>query len=110
MFPIMNESPFNSNSYSLNLNGVHFLTFTNEIFSLIDINKKSSSNNNNNNNSSQSPESSIESLFKWIENDLKKANQNRHLVPWIIVFNPSKLIECLELVCNLTRINNFKKK
>jgi hypothetical protein len=70
MFPMMGQTPFNSTTYSLDVNGVHFISYSFGSPFASDLDKK------------------FENLIKWLENDLIKANKNRHLIPWIIVLLP----------------------
>ncbi len=82
MFPMMGQTPFNSSTYSVDVNGVHFVSYSFVSPYTLDMDKK------------------FENLIKWLENDLIKANKNRHLVPWIIVLLPN----------NYDSINEFDKR
>lgn len=68
MLPLKGTVPFNSYFYSLDINGVHFISYSAEFFETkID-------------NFSQ-----LENQIKMIKDDLIRAQDNRHLVPWIVV-------------------------
>jgi hypothetical protein len=58
------QYPFNSSIYSFDSNGVHFVTFN------LPANARTNSS----------------FLFEWLINDLKTANENRNVVPWIVVY------------------------
>ena len=53
--------------YSMDMGLIHFIGFSTEVL-FYDVNNE------------KQPQ------FEWLENDLKKANQNRNERPWIVVF------------------------
>lgn len=78
MFPLssLNEQE-NQFIYGLDVNGVHFCTFSIGIFMQRETNSKIQIDQ-------------LESKIYLLEKDLIKANQNRHLVPWIVVLLTEK--------------------
>ena len=91
MFPMNGQIPFKENAYSLDINGVHFLTYS----SLHLTNKTASQ--------------TFEDQYKWLEQDLIQANKNRHLVPWIILLLPNEM-ECLDIKCEQDKRDYYIKR
>ena len=102
MFPLLGQVPFNSNYYSLNLNGAHLVTFSADILNADLLYAKNGAYNLN-------LTRSLDDQLDWLEDDLKTANQNRRLVPWIIVFL-SKSIDCQQFICQTNKIDYLKKR
>jgi hypothetical protein len=88
---MMGQTPFESSIYSIDVNGAHILTFSvlESFFEQTQIGKQ----------------------LEWLENDLIKANKNRHLVPWIVVLLPNRL-ECLvsDLKCQMDKRDYYFKR
>ena len=82
MLPLKGTTPFNSYYYSIDINGVHFISYSENFFN---INKDSFN--------------SIENQIDMIEKDLILAENNRKLVPWIVI-----------LVSYTSEINKFLKE
>lgn len=82
MLPLKGTTPFNSYYYSIDINGVHFISYSENFFN---INKDSFN--------------SIENQIDMIEKDLILAENNRKLVPWIVI-----------LVSYTLEINKFLKE
>lgn len=97
MFPMNGHMPFSSHFYSLNVNGVHFITFSADLLADDLMNQEFDA------------DQSLDLQFNWLENDLAKANENRHLTPWIIVF-VSESIDCSNPSCSSTKLDKYKKK
>jgi hypothetical protein len=97
MFPLKGTLPFNSYFYSVNVNGVHFLSYSADLFT-IKVNEFDSS-----------AASLLETQINMIERDLISANQNRHLVPWIVVL-ASQSLKCYEFSCDTNTNDIYKKR
>ncbi len=102
MFPLVGQVPFKSNYYSLDLNGAHLITFSVDILNSSLLYAKNGSYNHD-------LTQLIDNQLDWLENDLKIASENRHLVPWIIIFL-SKSIDCVNNACQTNKIDYLKKK
>lgn len=96
MFPLNGLSKQDSFIYGLNANGVHFVTFSLDyLISFINGDKKQ-----------------LDQLVDSLEKDLIKANQNRHLVPWLVVILDQELTGCSATKTDLSskKIDFIKKK
>ena len=102
MFPLIGQVPFKSNYYSLDLNGAHLITFSVDILNSSLLYAKNGLYNYN-------LTQLIDKQLDWLENDLKKASENRILFPWIIVFL-SKSIDCVKNACQTNKIDYLKKR
>ena len=102
MFPINGQVPFNSDYYSLDVNGAHLITFSVDI---LNANLLYAKNGIYNSNLTQI----LDAELDWLENDLRKATKNRISVPWIIVFLP-KSTDCSNFVCQTNKIDYLKKR
>lgn len=96
MFPMMGRSPFNSHFYSVESNGVHFLSYDLFTFDQMDqIN--------------QTKVEIIETQIDLIEQDLIRANRHRNLCPWIVVI-ASEPIDCVQVGCSSNMNDALKKR
>lgn len=101
MFPLKGSVPFNSYFYSLNMNGVHFLSYSADLFTI--------KTKDNGLHFDASAAALLETQINTIAKDLAKANENRHLVPWIIVL-ASQSLKCQQFACQSNTNDIFKKK
>lgn len=104
MFPLKGTVPFNSYFYSIDVNGVHFLSYSADMFTM-----KSRYGQNNGHTFDATAAGLLETQVNIIEKDLIKANKNRHLVPWVIVL-ASQSLSCVDFTCDQTTNDIFKKK
>lgn len=102
MFPLMGKLPFNSYFYSLNANGVHFISYSADLFTIGQYSDRSLNNLDSN------TANIIENQISLIEKDLINANHNRDLCPWIVVI-ASQSLECIDSKCN-TILNDILKQ
>lgn len=102
MFPLMGKLPFNSYFYSLNTNGVHFISYSADLFTIGQYADRSL------NKLDPDTANIIENQITLIEKDLINANQNRDLCPWIVVI-VSHPLECIDSKCN-TILNDILKQ
>jgi hypothetical protein len=93
MFTFMSEWPLKSFWYSFDINGVHFISYSTDLFIINENIKKNSSLNDISN--------IIDNQMSWLKVDLEKANNNRLSVPWIIVLarQPMYCINKCPLYC-----------
>ena len=96
----MGRSPFNSYYYSVSTNGVHFLSYSADLFTIGQFDQS--------NPIDHSTIEIIESQLDLLEKDLIKANRNRNLSPWIVVI-ASQSIDCIEISCD-SNVNDLLKK
>jgi len=104
MFPLKGSVPFNSYFYSIDVNGAHFLSYSADLFTI-----KTKSVDHNGLQFDASAAALLETQINVIEKDLIKANENRHLVPWVIVL-ASQSLRCLEFSCDTSTNDVFKKR
>lgn len=106
MFPLKGSVPFNSYFYSVDVNGVHFVSYSADLFTI-------QTNEYNRNGNQQGFDATaaglLETQINQIERDLIKANQHRHIVPWIIVM-ASQSLKCSKFSCDTNTNDIFKKK
>ena len=79
MLPLKGQVPFNSYFYSLNANGVHFLSYSADLFSI-----ENSSIEHDGILFDPTNAALLETQLNQIEKDLKYADENRHLVDSMI--------------------------
>ncbi len=90
--------------YSIDVNGAHFLSYSADLFTI-----KTKSVDHNGLQFDASAAALLETQINVIEKDLIKANENRHLVPWVIVL-ASQSLRCLEFSCDTSTNDVFKKR
>lgn len=105
MFPLKGRVPFNSYFYSVNVNGVHFLSYSADLFTMMarkfDVKSEQDFD--------ASAAGLLETQINLIEKDLMKANLNRHIVPWVVVM-ASQSLKCTEFLCDKNTNDIFKKR
>jgi len=104
MLPLKGSVPFNSYFYSIDINGVHFLSYSADLFTI-----KTKSVDHNGLQFDASAAALLETQINFIEKDLIQANENRHLVPWVVVL-ASQSLRCLEFSCDTSTNDIFKKR
>lgn len=97
MFPLKGSVPFNSYFYSINVNGVHFISYSADLFTIQATEFDASA------------ASLLETQLDLIERDLIAANQNRHLVPWLVVL-ASQSLKCVGFSCETSANDAYKKR
>lgn len=102
MFPMGGKTPFNSYFYSLNDNGVHFISYSADLFTVGQFSDRSTSQLDSN------TMNIIDNQIDLIEKDLINANQNRDFCPWIVVI-VSQSVTCIDSSCS-SIINDVLKQ
>lgn len=94
MFTFMNEWPLKSFWYSFDVNGIHFISYSTDLFLINESNNKT--------NITVDVSQIVENQLNWLKNDLNKANNNRDSVPWIVVLarQPMYCVVNCPLNCN----------
>lgn len=75
MFPLRGTVPFNSYFYSVNVNGVHLLSYSADLFTI-----KTKNIDHNGQQFDASAAGLLETQINMIEKDLQEANENRQMV------------------------------
>jgi len=104
MFPLLGKLPFNSYFYSVNVNGIHFISYSADLFTIGQFSDRSTQIRLDSNTIDI-----IENQIDLIEKDLITANNNRDLNPWIVVI-VSQSVDCIDSSCNSILNDVLKQK
>ena len=102
LFPLNGQQKADELFYSIDLDGVHVITYSNAIFS-------SYWSSGFNSTDEFDLDRQIDGQLGWLKKDLIKANVNRHWVPWIVVMQPEKIdFQCHRSAECAQKLDNFQ--